>query len=193
MARTREFDTDRALERAMAVFRLRGYEAATTRELAAAMGIGAGSLYAAFGSKEDLYVAALRLHREQAVALTRRHLSSTADPRKIVKHLLTQAYSDSAPAEIGPDCLLTVAAIERAGRDPRVDRLMRDAVTAVEESFVEMLRAAQDRGQLPADRDAEALARFLVTTMQGLWVMARLDPSQAALASTVEVAMTCLA
>lgn len=190
MARTREFDTEAALERAMEVFRARGYEAATTRELAAAMGIGAGSLYAAFGNKESLYVAALQLHREQAAALTERHLSATADPREIIGFLLRQACLRSAPAPIGPDCLLTTAAIERAGRDPRVDRLMRDATAALEESFVEMLRAARERGQLAPESDVVALARFLITTMQGLRVMARTDPD--ALESVVEVAVSCL-
>ena len=190
MGRTREFDTDVALERAMEVFRLRGYEAATTRELAAAMGIGAGSLYAAFGNKESLYVAALQLHREQAAALTARHLAATSDPRDIVRFLLTQACARSAPAAIGPDCLLTAAAIERAGRDPRVDRLMRDATAALEEAFAELLRAARDRGQLAADADVSTLARFLVTTMQGLRVMARTEDE--ALSSVVEVAVGCL-
>jgi TetR/AcrR family transcriptional repressor of nem operon len=190
VARTREFDTEAALERAMEVFRARGYEAATTRELAAAMGIGAGSLYAAFGNKESLYVAALQLHREQAAALTERHLSVTSDPREIIRFLLRQACARSAPAPIGPDCLLTSAAIERAGRDPRVDRLMRDATAALEESFAEMLRAARERGQLAPGSDIVALARFLITTMQGLRVMARTDPD--ALESVVEVAVSCL-
>lgn len=190
MARTREFDTEAALERAMEVFRARGYEAATTRELAAAMGIGAGSLYAAFGNKESLYVAALQLHREQAAALTERHLSTTNDPREIIGFLLRQACARSAPAPIGPDCLLTTAAIERGGRDPRVDRLMRDATAALEESFVAMLGAARERGQLAPGSDVVALARFLITTMQGLRVMARTDPD--ALESVVEVAVSCL-
>jgi TetR/AcrR family transcriptional repressor of nem operon len=190
VGRTREFDTDVALERAMEVFRLRGYEAATIRELATAMGIGAGSLYAAFGSKESLYVAALQLHREQAAALTARHLAETSDPREVIRLLLTQAYARSAPAAIGPDCLLTAAAIERAGRDPRVDRLMRDATAALEEAFAEILRTACNRGQLAADADVSTLARFLVTTMQGLRIMARTDGE--ALSSVVEVAVGCL-
>src|SRR5439155_6758823 len=118
------------------------------------------------------------------------HLSSTADPREIVRFLLLQACARSAPAPIGPDCLLTTAAIERAGRDPRVDRLMRDATAALEEAFAEMLRAARERGQLASDSDVPALARFLITTMQGLRVMARSDPD--ALTSVVEVAVGCL-
>jgi AcrR family transcriptional regulator len=47
--RTRQFDTDQALARALEVFRARGYEGAALPELTAAMGINRPSLYAAFG------------------------------------------------------------------------------------------------------------------------------------------------
>src|ERR1700733_10551202 len=57
--RPREFDTELALNRAMEVFWLRGYEGATLPELTAAMGINRPSLYAAFGNKEQLFRKAL--------------------------------------------------------------------------------------------------------------------------------------
>src|ERR1700722_19683823 len=57
--RTRQFDTEEALARALAVFWARGYEGATLAELTAAMGINRPSLYAAFGNKEQLFRKAL--------------------------------------------------------------------------------------------------------------------------------------
>src|SRR5207244_11816458 len=57
--RTRQFDSDEALDRAMEVFWRRGYEGATLPELTAAMGINRPSLYAAFGNKEQLFRKAL--------------------------------------------------------------------------------------------------------------------------------------
>lgn len=63
MARTREFDTDAAVAAALEVFRHKGYEGASMRDLAQATGLGSGSIYAAFGSKDGLYLAALDLYR----------------------------------------------------------------------------------------------------------------------------------
>jgi AcrR family transcriptional regulator len=61
--RTRQFDVDEALGRALEVFRARGYEGATLPELTRAMGINRPSLYSAFGNKEQLFRKALDRYR----------------------------------------------------------------------------------------------------------------------------------
>jgi AcrR family transcriptional regulator len=55
MGRPRGFNEAQALEAAMLLFWSKGYEGATTSDLARAMGINASSMYAAFGSKEELF------------------------------------------------------------------------------------------------------------------------------------------
>ncbi len=192
VARTREFDTDIALERAMELFRQRGFEATSTRDLAAAIGIGAGSLYAAFGSKEGLYVAALERHREHLTAAVDRAVDPARDIRAVLRDLLEQAYKGGDPKYWGPGCLLLRAAAERGGHNPRVDRLLRDALLAVEEAFAEMIRGGQRSGRLPEGLDPTATAHFLVTVVQGLRVMALMGSAPAKLDATVQAALRCL-
>jgi len=60
MARTKEFDPEVVLDRALDLFWQRGYEATSLSDLTRAMGINAPSLYAAFDCKEALFGEALR-------------------------------------------------------------------------------------------------------------------------------------
>src|SRR5438445_3107154 len=62
--RPREFDVEKALERAMNVFWRKGYEGASLPDLTRAMGINRPSLYAAFGNKESLFRKALDRYAE---------------------------------------------------------------------------------------------------------------------------------
>ena len=74
--RTRQFDVDKALDRALEVFWTRGYEGATLPELTQAMGINRPSLYAAFGNKEQLFRKALDRYRTGPMSFLTEALAS---------------------------------------------------------------------------------------------------------------------
>ena len=85
--RPREFDVDKALDRALQVFWRRGYEGATLPDLTAAMGINRPSLYAAFGSKEELFRKALDRYIEGPAACVPRALNEPT-ARAVAERLL---------------------------------------------------------------------------------------------------------
>src|SRR5215467_3158198 len=66
--RPRGFSTEEVLEKVRAVFLAKGFTGASLDELAAAAGLNRPSLYAAFGDKEQLYIAALRFYGQRSVA-----------------------------------------------------------------------------------------------------------------------------
>src|SRR5229473_1018356 len=59
IGRPRGFDRDAALKAAMYLFWRKGFAAASMNDLCDAMGVSSPSLYAAFGSKEALYLEAV--------------------------------------------------------------------------------------------------------------------------------------
>jgi len=196
MGRPREFDVDVATSRAMQQFWSRGYEGTTVPDLVEATGVQRGSLYAAYGSKHALFLAALDRYQTEASAPMGhavREVVHEGRPlvealRELLLGLVDEAVDD--PGRRG--CLMVNAITERAGCDRDVARRGERAMAGMTEAFTDMLRAAQDRGELAVDRDATALARFLVLTVQGLRVTGMVDPNRAQLTEAVEVAIAAL-
>ncbi|WP_229072294.1 TetR/AcrR family transcriptional regulator [Actinoplanes sp. DH11] len=195
MARTREFDVGEAVTRATHLFWHQGYEATSMRELAERLGVGQGSLYAAFGSKDGLYRAALEHYRDTVAAVPAHAAGSGGsdgggDVRAMVRAVLLDRVR--VAAEGGQGCLLVDAAAERLPGDPATGALVRDATAAIREALTRILTAAARRGEIPAGRDPAALAGFLVTFLNGLLISSKVTPDPEALAADIEVALAVL-
>ncbi|GLP64925.1 TetR family transcriptional regulator [Streptomyces sp. TUS-ST3] len=191
MARTREFDTEAAVSRAMELFWERGYEATSVRDLTQHLGIGQGSLYAAFGDKDGLYRAALERYRVTLAAAALRRLEEEADVRSAVRALLVERVRIAVELG-GRGCLMVNAACERLPEDPSIRRIVRDVQDASRAALAEVLRVAAERGDIAARHDPDTLAAFLVTFLNGLLVSSKITPDVRALEPLVEVALVAL-
>lgn len=192
MARVREFDTDEVVAKAMEVFWWRGYEATSIQDLAEATGLGRGSLYAAFGSKHGLYEAALQRYVRQTTDATRRSLMRQVPVKEILRDLLLGRVDDTLAEPGRPGCLLVMAITERVPHDESANRIVGDAITALQDSFCATLYLARSMGELPADADVPALSDFLVTLIQGLRVVGAVRPDRAMLATIVDTALAAV-
>jgi Transcriptional regulator len=191
MARTRGFDTEVAVRRAMELFWVRGYEATSLRDLTQHLGLGQGSLYAAFGDKDGLYRAALEHYRATLAAAALRDLEEGADVRSAIRGLLMERVR-IAVANGGQGCLAVNAACERLPEDPSIRPVVRDMQDANQKALAEVLRAGVERGEIEARHDPDTLAAFLVTFLNGLLVTSKITPDARALEPVVEVALTVL-
>ncbi|KAK1178673.1 TetR family transcriptional regulator [Streptomyces sp. NBS 14/10] len=191
MARAREFDTEAAVSRAMELFWARGYEGTSVRDLTRHLGIGQGSLYAAFGDKDGLYRAALEHYRTTFAAAALRSLDEGADARSAIRTMLVERVRIAVEHD-GRGCLLINAACERVPEDAATRRTVRDVLGASQEALAEVLRVAAERGEIAARHDPHTLAAFLVTFLNGLLVSSKVTPDQRALEPLVEVALATL-
>ncbi|CAL9601703.1 HTH-type transcriptional repressor ComR [Streptomyces sp. enrichment culture] len=191
MPRTREFDTEAAVSRAMELFWTRGYEATSVRDLTQHLGIGQGSLYAAFGDKDGLYRAALEHYRTTLAADALRSLEEEADARTAIRTLLTERIRVAVRSD-GRGCLAVNAVCERLPRDATTRRTVRDMQDASREALAEVLRAAMERGEIAARHDPHTAAAFLVTFLNGLLVSSKITPDARSLEPLVDIALTAL-
>ncbi|WP_158861669.1 TetR/AcrR family transcriptional regulator [Leifsonia sp. AG29] len=192
MARTREFDTDAAVYAAMNLFWCRGFEATSIQDIVEATGVQRGSLYAAFGSKENLYLTALDRYRRDLSEPLIEALRSGVSLRSLLRSTLLELVDFAIEADGSRGCLIVSAAIERLPVDTGAAGRVRETVRAIEDAVYDALVAAQVQGDLEPDRDPRALAQFFVTIIHGLRVSGMIQPDRGALMGAVDSALSVL-
>jgi TetR/AcrR family transcriptional regulator, transcriptional repressor for nem operon len=192
MARLREFDTDAAVDAAVEVFRSRGYEAASVQDLVDATGVGRGSLYAAFDSKEGIYRAALERYRARYADPLVELLECGRPAREVIREVLTALVDEIVGDRGQRSCLIVGAAVEMIRRDADVARQVGSTTRRLEDAFAALIEAAQARGEIASQHPARDLARFVIATIHGLRVLGAIRTDRGELMATVEVALAAL-
>ncbi|GAB2826860.1 TetR/AcrR family transcriptional regulator [Actinocorallia aurea] len=177
MARTKEFDPDAVLQKALELFWERGYEATSMAELVARLGIARASIYATFGGKHELYVRALERYLQAKDSGIVEALAQPGPALPAVRALVEDFAEQSARDERRRGCLAVNAAVELVARDPQVARRVEASWDRLETALTSALIRARAQGELAADKDPRALARFLLVLLQGLRVLGRAHPA----------------
>ena len=188
MPRSKEFDPERALLKAMSLFWRLGYENTSVEALMREMGVARQSLYDTFGNKRALYLKALAFYRDRTNGAMQRMLESTPSVKAgFTKLLYGLAAETREQHERG--CLLLSANLQRDPKDVVVSNFLRNNQARVEAIFNSALRRAQKEGELSAKEDTTALARFFVVTIQGMRAIARLHSNRKALEQVARIAL----
>ncbi|MFC5181631.1 TetR/AcrR family transcriptional regulator [Actinomadura harenae] len=191
MARTKEFDPDAALRRALDLFWERGYEGTSLADLVERTGVARASLYATFGGKHELYVKALDLYYRSRPPI----VDELSRPGPVLPALraLVQRYATESSGESLMGCMVVNAAVEMAGHDATAARLVEASWTELETALASGLVRARAQGEISPDRDPRALARFLLVLFQGMRVLGRAPGGEARLRDAADQAMALLA
>ncbi|WP_433170708.1 TetR/AcrR family transcriptional regulator [Actinoallomurus sp. CA-150999] len=192
MARTKEFDPDAVLQKAMELFWERGYEATSMADLVEHLGIARASIYATFGGKHDLYLKALERYLQNRDPDIVELLSQPGPALPAVRALVNAYAEQSATDPHRRGCMVVNTAVELVGRDPQAARRVEASWDTVETALISALTRARAGGELPADKDPRALARFLLVLLQGMRVLGRAHPDPVRLRDAAEQALAAL-
>ncbi len=187
--RPRSFDRDIALEAAMLLFWRHGYEATSISDLTHAMGITPPSLYAAFGDKRRLFLAAVERYLG-GLQTIERQITATASAREAAHDLLVSAVLGDTGEDTPPGCLLASSLVSSSNEADAV----REALAAIRRSIEYALRARIERdireGVLPQTTDAEMLAGHVFAVVQGMSTLAKDGAHRDKLMKIAEAAMS---
>jgi TetR/AcrR family transcriptional repressor of nem operon len=181
MARPKSYDRETALIAARDLFWERGYEATSITDLEERTGLSRSSLYEEFGSKRDLFQAALECYADEVIANL---LADLARPDASLETVaaffirLGRLFNEpSRPSTSG--CLLVNATAELASRDERLRPAAAAYRDSVRASFRHALRRAAKAGDIdPAT--VETRAQLLSASVMGIWLTVRIDAADAA-------------
>ena len=187
--RPRSFDRDLALRQAMITFWELGYEGTSMTDLTAAMGIASASIYAGFGSKEQLFREAVELYgaTEGAKPL---HLLHTAETARegIAQALRANAERFTDPGT-PPGCMVVLSALTGTTKNAGLRDFLAERRALVPQSFKQRLEQAIEEGDVAAGTDVDAVAAFYANVLQGMAIQARDGATRAQLEAVISCAL----
>jgi AcrR family transcriptional regulator len=188
--RPRAFDPDAALRQALDLFWERGYEGTSLNDLAAAMGIASASIYACFGSKEQLFRQTMALYGATAGASPRRALREQPTARGAIHAMLRATANEITHPDRPHYCMLILAAPTGAVENHVVREFLADLRRGMFATIRDRLARGVADGDLAAPATSlDAIARYYTTVVQGLSVQARDGASRAELEAVITCAM----
>lgn len=192
MARPREFDPDTVLEQALQVFWAKGYEMTSLDDLCEATRLNRSSLYATFGDKHALFLKTIDRYGDGAVVRMLTALSRPVPIREAVAEFVSDIVDRIASGPGRTGCYIGNCVAEVARHDHDAAVSLRRHLDRVEATFRSGFAEAKRRGELSSDTDIDALARFLVSSIQGLRLIGKTTNDRNALQDIARVMLRCL-
>jgi AcrR family transcriptional regulator len=189
----KHFDPDAALDTVVRLFWQRGAASTGIQDIVRATGLSRSSLYATFGGKRQLYLAALERYVEDRsppvlgrLAEDERGLPAVAE----FFALLIEARCTGAYAGWG--CMVSNAHAGAENADAEVRVLLDRQHERLRDALCAALRTARTRGQLAAGVDPEAAADVLALLAHGVNLRSRAGADARQLWNTVAAAITAV-
>ncbi|XVQ12526.1 TetR/AcrR family transcriptional regulator [Spirillospora sp. CA-255316] len=187
--RPRSFDREAALEQATRLFWEHGYDATSVADLTRAMGIGAPSLYSAFGDKRALFEEVVTAYRGGPGDIIGPALAREPTARAAVERILMTAAAEYTDPTRPRGCLIISAATNYTPASAEVERHLRDLRNANVRLIERRIAEDVEAGVLPAGTDPRTLAQLAAAVLQGLSQQARDGATRAELEAVAATAI----
>ncbi len=193
MARPRSFDERAVLRTAREQFWSTGYAGTKIDDIAAATGLGKGSLYGAFGDKHALFLRVFDDYCTEAVEATQRTLDGpdSGAYQRLRDHVLAIVETTAADRD-RRGCLLAKSTAECAQHDEAIAARARRTFRELEDQLTDCIAAAQRAGDLDDTHDPAHLAGLLLAVSRGIEALGKGGATPAALHAIAETALALL-
>ncbi len=174
------YKREEVLDRAIELFRRQGYSATSTAELVGELGMNRKSMYAEFGSKQELFEAALDRYSEINLSRVLAPIEAPEANAQSIHDAFLGYASASETKFRGLGCLMANTAVERAALDPGSAKYVDAYLDRLTKGFRNALENAQRDGDVSNEANLDDLVAHFVNAVVGISALlrARATPEQ---------------
>ena len=190
MARSKEFNEEEALDKAMEIFWKQGYEKTSIQDLVDQMGIHRRSLYDTFGDKHSLFVQTLERYESLVAAQIKKQITEEMTTVESIRKIFELVvYSDNTNPK---GCLMVNTAVELSLLDNEVSQRIKTAFKQTENLIADLLIRGQARGEVASSFDINELARYIHNALIGIRVLVKMTADPKEFDSTIDMTLSIL-
>ncbi|KLT64287.1 TetR/AcrR family transcriptional regulator [Pedobacter sp. BMA] len=190
--RTKDFDEEEILRKAINIFWEKGYHATSIHDLIEGLGIGRSSIYHAFGDKHTLFLKALELYQYGGTAKIVKTIGEAPSLKLGIRALLNGVVDDIYVDNCPQGCFKVNSGVEVAAQDKAVNKLVYDDDLLIENALYQAFEKGKQNGEISVSKDSLALARFFCNTISGMRVYAKFRTERAFFEDIVKTALSVL-
>ncbi|MEM6298686.1 MAG: TetR/AcrR family transcriptional regulator [Bacteroidota bacterium] len=173
MPRTKTFNEQVVLEKAMHLFWAKGYHATSIQDLVSHLGVNRASLYGTFGGKHELFEKSLQHYRALNGLAFEQFLAQEEDVKEGLRTLFRRAIQEAKEDSTQKGCFFVNTTTELIPNDPKICACVQENRQYVERVFEQFLQKGIKNGQLSPNHNTKASATFLFTFYSGLRVLTK--------------------
>lgn len=192
MARTKDFDENEVLSKAIQIFWHKGYNGTSMQELVDGLGISRSSLYDTYTDKHTLFVKALESYQNSGSGKIQEIINNSESAKATIKQLLEFIINGLLCDEQQKGCFMVNAEVEVAPHDSEINNLVCKNDQQMEDAFYLVIKKGQDSGEIKKNQDARALSRFIFNTVKGMQVTAKSTSDRAVFDDIIKLTVSAL-
>ena len=192
MARTKDFDENEVLTKAIQLFWHKGYNATSMQDLVDTLGISRSSLYDTYIDKHTLFLKALESYQIAGKAKINEIVAQSISAKETVVKLMELATTDLVGGKQQRGCFMVNAGVEVAPHDQDVSNLVCQNEQQMEAAFFQVIKKGQERGEIKNTQDALVLAKFIFNAVKGMQVTAKTSADATSFGNIIKLTVAVL-
>lgn len=192
MARTKNFNQEEVLDKAVQLFWRKGYNETSANDLVKELGLSRSSLYDTYGDKKTLFINSLNRYRKTVVAEMIKIIDNSTDVKSTLKDIFRLIIEQDIEAKIPKGCFIVNSAIELSSYDHEIAKIVELNQLGIEEALEKAIIKGQKNGTVSNIQKATDLAKFFYNSIVGIRVSMKYSKFRTSLDAITKINLSIL-